>query len=472
MCKYEFSPDFVEARWTVSRSPCTVYGLPDLLSSLPPHGYASIPPTSQLSPDILSRSSTELPFVGHISAFFNLRNPFLYPHTASISELKEQERLRNEKQNKELDISYLQDAPNSSLAGRLARATASKPQPEPHVPRSREDINRQIEKRRAARIARQTAQANEALGQYKPNPLLEKVASAIPGGRVPGPASQKLVTPQANQAQPTENSPLPKNLQGNREPLVVQLEEPVQQIDQIPTARFSLEPDISSRKDRKAAYEKKLLQRQRKQQVTHVVKVPAHMMKGVERRREERLRRERVAMDQLVDRVEMDGFDDSSEIDEFDDSAEIDERPKVPKKEKKKKARVQELDDDEDLTISLLEEISLMEEDDEEEIEGPDLITSGFTGPEPISATLAEYFQKSPVFSPSGKTPLVSDYSSYVPASTDALFSKPIGNLSAVETATIALSHRADIGLRKRKEALASIAASTRSRSSNLEARA
>lgn len=98
-----------------------------------------------------------------------------------------------------------------------------------------------------------------------------------------------------------------------------------------------------------------------------------------------------------------------------------------------------------------------------------------FTSPEPVSLTLTEIFKGTPAFRSAGlKSAGLNreNYSLYVPASTAALFSVPAGELSAVDMATAALSHRADISIPRRQNAIDLVAAATRSRSTTVQASA
>ncbi|KAF4612226.1 hypothetical protein D9613_004231 [Agrocybe pediades] len=415
----------------------------------------------------------------------------------------------------EADISYLKNAPERSLASRLARARPPKAEPKPAEPQpqataeplsavDRERIEEITRRRREARIARETAQANAAL-RIMPQADMSKVIQAASNfkiGSVPPttrPQGAFYRDAGARKEPRPQSERRPKALDQVR--VSSQPVQPIRAAEVLPTAAEDALPNMEP-SDNAPETESVLLESDGENielstaepspmfQNTRVMEMIASTIKksreelqregipethplsaeglaadSAAKRREERLRRQAQELRMKRGEEGVPSKDNARDSVAKRKAARLQRleagRDEAPERRRSKNTRQPSLE-----SVSTggqdLEDPFDIDEDTEAYV-GP-----AFTGPEPISSTLLEIFQPSVMAS---LNPIALDskkiaarggeeYTQYV-QQFDRLYATPPNQLGPFNVAKRVLAHRPDVSRPQRKHALDIIAAST-----------
>ncbi|KAF8910102.1 hypothetical protein CPB84DRAFT_1354080 [Gymnopilus junonius] len=479
------------------------------------HAVGSVRPGFISSLSRLSRYSTESPSKGRPLA--REWGGIVIPSRQELME-KEQARKQAEEQAKEAkrqearrkaeayqaDISYLEKAPEKSLAGRLARA-------EPKVrvePPSREDLNVITQRRREARLARDAEKANAVMRDFAPSREMLKAVEAVREAPVLAPRMPKQG--EANGEAPARRAQISQddffaNFTPNRsqekrrhrqeearKPTTpsIFLEQPVQQA--VPS-QVEMEPvDAATPQDdglfkftdlnEKLAHAAETEEGgEKKASIKETAPVSQRQLEAslAAKKREERLRRkemvfardlpdeavkthpslpagrQEVLAASIAKRKEQRLRRERQRAEDNPNDYSLEKRERKRRGPNLRKSAVASASEEEEFDISPGEDDKILPE---------------FTGPEPISATLSEligYIRPSTAVSNLSKS---GDYSDYI--SPYLKFDTPPDELHPVHLAQLTLSRRAGLSLPQRKHAIDVITQAFQPRSSRSTAKA
>lgn len=406
------------------------------------------------------------------------------------------------------DLSYLKDAPNNSLAARLARRKDAAPaQPQPKVePISPEIMAEMIQKRRELRLAREKAEADRAMRIYTPNAALSKSLETVAANYQPIPTTlPRSEAPRMNNTRPQRDY-TPRDYNASQRSSYVERRK---DRPQAPVQHAVPKKLIKEVQEEIATVESQEADEQREVTLSTDVPTLEDGSQPINTTKDSKLvdvrrnRRDRIATTQAkrTEKRLRDGLIEESQIPKALKS-EFNNKPKFVLKEsvlanieQRRQARLDREQAGEGRESSYAQRrvrkgpntrLSRQEEKEYDDDGSATAATPAsedpayLTTPEPVSATLTDIFKSTPAFRSAEfkraglrRAGLKKEsYSLYVPDSTSALFSVPAGELSAFDIANLTLSHRADIAIPRRKIALDLVAAATRPRPAGVQANA
>ncbi|KDR85698.1 hypothetical protein GALMADRAFT_261384 [Galerina marginata CBS 339.88] len=438
------------------------------------------------------------------------------PSREEIQEKAARRKAETQKPTHTTDISYLKNASERSLAGRLARAEANSI-PKPAVSTlSQEEIQALTKKRREARLARETGdtaklaeKANAVLRDFSPIAVSKAIYAAMDAPRPLPQSSNPSIIPEIQRRPPltsfaTTNPPVrhdweqpppaqvPSQKSPSSQPRVAVSQEKVP-VSIKPSENSNLLEQFSAPIVNDPENPQNVTNKKGEKIVeTHPASQRELLSAAIARRREERLRRE--ARGSAFSLPSEGGFEGGSSTTPLEDMAssiakrraerlkrqqlgaegnmsqEYDGRfssnrqrqgPRLGSKSNHSRAGSRaEAVSEKELEIAL---------GAEQEAEVPGNFGPEFSGPEPISNTLSEIFSNSSSTTTSylnavstavsnqlaaHPSPVATNYSRYVSKAMKPLFSTPPVELGPVDFARLTLSHHGGISLPKRRQAV------------------
>ncbi|PPQ73383.1 hypothetical protein CVT26_015486 [Gymnopilus dilepis] len=416
----------------------------------------------------------------------------------------EKQEARRKAEAYQADISYLEKAPQKSLAARLARAEPEPPKPRAPPP-SPTDVEALTRRRREARLAREAERIQSVVRNATPSSDMLKAVEAARGAILPPHLSPPSNTPRPAPIRPERRSDRkfergierdrPRAVDEPRDPIATQIhaswDEPVEQVKTGDgAAEVNAEEDdgvfrISKLNEKLAkATENEASEGDRKknafQQADHVSQRELEASSAAKRRQERLRRKEQVFSRDVPDQVANSGLSDSRKQQL---SAAIAKRREQRLKREMERAKAADADDDvkehsldkgekknrrrkapeTSMVSALAEEESGHSIVDHEEF-ADETIFPDFQDPEPVSITLSEIVAFRPPTLPLSKLPKAGDYGNYL--SPRLKFSTPADELDPVHLAKLTLSRRAQLSLPQRRHAMDIISQAYQPRSS------